>query len=366
MQANMRVMKSARLDHAPTLGGAVVLITGGAGSFGRTMARAAINAGASEVRIVSRDEGKHDAMRVEFADDRLKFFIADVRSRDSVDRAMAGVDLIFHAAALKQVPSCEFFPLEAVKTNVIGSENVLLSAVAHGVESIVCLSTDKAVFPINAMGMSKALMEKVAQAIARELGPNAKTRVSSVRYGNVMYSRGSVIPLFVKQVKAGQPITITEPMMTRFLMPLRDSVALVEFALEHANQGDLFIKKAPASTIADLADAVRRLFGMPDHPIKGIGWRHGEKLYETLATSTELQNAQEFESYWRIPLDDRDLNYAKYFDEGDASKVVREDFHSHNTTRLGVGEIEDLLRTLPEVQAELRSVGIEPTAPRGT
>jgi UDP-glucose 4-epimerase len=268
------------------------------------------------------------------------------------------VDYVFHAAALKQVPSCEFFPLEAVRTNVLGSENVLRSAVAHGVRSVVCLSTDKAVFPINAMGMSKALMEKVAQATARELGSQAKTRVSSVRYGNVMYSRGSVIPLFVRQIKAGQPITITEPSMSRFLMPLRDSVALVLFALENANQGDLFIQKAPASTVLDLADAVRRLFGVPEHPIEIIGWRHGEKLYETLGTSRELLAAEEFDSYWRIPLDDRDLNYGKYVDQGDQQTGVIDDFHSHNTRQLGVDEVEDLLRSLPEIQDELRAMGM--------
>lgn len=337
-----------------------ILITGGSGSFGQTMVHHALATGAEQVRVYSRDEGKHDAMRSEIRDDRVKYFIGDVRDRSGVDTAMRGVDRVFHAAALKQVPSCEFFPLEAVRTNVVGSENVIKSAITHGVKSVVCLSTDKAVFPINAMGMSKALMEKVAQAAARELGNGSNTRVACVRYGNVMYSRGSVIPLFVKQARSGRPITITEPTMTRFLMPLRDSVSLVEFAMREANQGDLFIKKAPASTVFDLADAVRRLFGAPDHPIETIGWRHGEKLFETLASAQELLNAEDLDAYWRIPLDDRDLNYGKYFSEGDERPETVDDFHSHNTRRLSVSEVQELLLSLPEIQAELAAVGIEP------
>ena len=340
-----------------------ILITGGSGSFGQTMVHYALSTGAEQVRVFSRDEGKHDAMRSEIRDDRVKYFIGDVRDRSSVDAAMRGVDRVFHAAALKQVPSCEFFPLEAVRTNVVGSENVIKSAIAHGVRSVVCLSTDKAVFPINAMGMSKALMEKVAQAAARELGNGSSTRVASVRYGNVMYSRGSVIPLFVKQVRSGRPITVTEPTMTRFLMPLRDSVTLVEFAMQQANQGDLFIKKAPASTVVDLADAIRHLFGVPEHPIETIGWRHGEKLFETLASAQELLNAEDLDTYWRIPLDDRDLNYGKYFSEGDVGRESIEDFHSHNTRRLTVPEIQELLLSLPELRAELAAAGVEPPAP---
>lgn len=306
-----------------------------------------------EIRVISRDEGKQDAMRNEIEDSRIKYIIGDVRDRSSVDFAMKGADAVFHAAALKQVPSCDFFPMEAVKTNVIGSDNVIRSAIEFGVKSVVCLSTDKAVFPINAMGISKAMMEKVAQAAARELGEGAPTTVSVVRYGNVMYSRGSVIPLFVKQLKAGRALTITEPLMTRFLMPLRDSVALVKFALANANQGDLFIKKSPASTIADLATAVRNLFDMPEHPIQTIGWRHGEKMYETLASAQELQKGEDLGEYWRIRMDGRDLNYNKYFTEGRSEATETDDYHSHNTQRLNVDEVEQLLLSLPEIQAEL-------------
>ena len=341
--------------HVSTSGafaGSTLLITGGAGSFGRTMARAALDAGAREVRIVSRDEGKHDAMRVAFADARLKFFIADVRSRRSVDRAMAGVDVVFHAAALKQVPSCEFFPLEAVKTNVLGSENVLASAVAHGVRRVVCLSTDKAVFPINAMGMTKALMEKVALATARELGPQATTRIACVRYGNVLLSRGSVIPLFIQQIRSGRPITITEPRMTRFLMPLSDSVGLIEAALEHAHQGDLLIHRAPAATVGAIADAVRSMLGRPDHPLRVIGWRHGEKLHETLATASEIHRAEAFGSTWRIPLDDRDIDPAKYVEVGEDLSVAQPDFTSDTAERLDVDAIVALLRSLPELHPD--------------
>ena len=266
---------------------------------------------------------------------------------------MAGVDRVFHAAALKQVPSCEFFPLEAVRTNILGSDNVVHSAVAAGVRSVVCLSTDKAVMPINAMGISKAMMEKVAAALARSIGPDAATTVSLVRYGNVMYSRGSAIPLFINQIKARQPITVTEPSMTRFLMPLRDSVALVHHAFNNARQGDLFIRKAPAATIADLVQAIIELFGVPDHPVERIGWRHGEKLYETLATAQELGQSEDMGDYYRIRMDSRDLNYQAYFTEGEDETVRHEDYHSHNTDRLDVERVKTLLLTLPEVQAEL-------------
>lgn len=330
-----------------------VLITGGTGSFGKTMLNGLLAGGIEEVRVLSRDEEKQDALRNALGDPRVRYYIGDVRDRSSVDRAMAGVDAVFHAAALKQVPSCEFFPIEAVRTNVLGSENVIRSAIETRVGSVVCLSTDKAVFPINAMGMSKAMMEKVAQAAARELGPDAATVISCVRYGNVMYSRGSVIPLFVRQIRSGKPITLTEPTMTRFLMPLRDSVALVNFAFTHARQGDRFIKKAPASTLADLVCAIKELFGRPDHPVEVIGWRHAEKLYETLASAEELGDSEDMGDYFRLRLDGRDLNYKAYFSEGDRDTASLNDYHSHNTQQLNVKEVKQLLLTLPEVRQEL-------------
>ena len=309
-----------------------------------------------EVRILSRDEEKQDALRNSLRDQRARFFVGDIRDRESVSRAMKGVDAVFHAAALKQVPSCEFFPMEAVRTNIVGSENVIRTSIEHQVASLVCLSTDKAVQPINAMGISKAMMEKLAQAAAREIGPDASTMISCVRYGNVMCSRGSVIPLFMRQIKDGNPITITEPTMTRFLMPLRESVALVRFAFEQARQGDLFIKKAPASTIAHLAAALVQLFGVPDHPVQQIGWRHAEKLFETLATAQELGTAEDMGDYWRLQLDSRDLNYAAYFSEGESMTVRQEDFHSHNAERLDVDAVKELLLSLPEVRVELEGV----------
>lgn len=330
-----------------------VLITGGTGSFGKTMLSNLLENGVEEVRILSRDEEKQDALRNSLRDDRVRYYIGDIRDRGAVDRAMHGVQCVFHAAALKQVPSCEFFPHEAVLTNITGSENVIRSGIAAGVDSLVCLSTDKAVFPVNAMGMTKAMMEKTAQAAARELGRRAKTIISCVRYGNVMYSRGSAIPLFVRQIKAGKPITVTEPTMTRFLMPLRDSVALVDHAFAHANQGDLFIKKAPASSIDDLVVAIKDLFEMPDHPVEVIGWRHSEKLYETLASAQELTRSEDTGEYYRILLDDRDLNYKSYFSEGDTETATHEDYHSHNTDRLDVEGVKALLMTLPEIQTEL-------------
>lgn len=332
-----------------------VLITGGTGSFGKNMLRELLAEGVPELRVLSRDEEKQDALRTELRDARVRFFIGDIRDRTSVDRAMAGVECVFHAAALKQVPSCEFFPLEAVRTNVLGSENVLRAAVQAGVRSLVCLSTDKAVFPINAMGISKAMMEKVAHAVAREIGPGSDTTISLVRYGNVMYSRGSVIPLFLDQIRSGRPITLTEPEMTRFLMPLRDSVALVRHAFDHACQGDLFIKKAPAATLSDLVAGLKQLFDVPDHPVEVIGWRHGEKLFETLASAQELVSAEDQGAYWRICMDGRDLNYSAYFSEGDQSARHLEDYHSHNTDRLGASDVADLLATLPEIQAALVS-----------
>ncbi|AXX99206.1 polysaccharide biosynthesis protein [Profundibacter amoris] len=329
------------------------LITGGTGSFGKTMLRDLLDQGTPEVRIISRDEEKQDALRNVLRDERVRYYIGDIRDRESLDRAMHGVECVFHAAALKQVPSCEFFPHEAVRTNILGSENVIRSGIAAGVRNIVCLSTDKAVFPVNAMGMSKALMEKTAQAAARELGNMAKTTIACVRYGNVMYSRGSAIPLFVRQIKEGKPITVTEPSMTRFLMPLRDSVSLVNHAFSHARQGDLFIKKAPASTIVDLVAALKELFEVPDHPVEIIGWRHAEKLYETLASAQELMTSEDMGEYYRILPDQRDLNYKKFFSEGDTQTVEQDDYHSHNTDQLDVEGVKTLLRTLPEIQTEL-------------
>jgi UDP-glucose 4-epimerase len=330
-----------------------VLITGGTGSFGKTMLRDLLERGIEEVRVLSRDEEKQDTLRSELRDERVRFYIGDIRDRAAVDRAMQGVDAVFHAAALKQVPSCEFFPNEAVLTNIGGSENVIQSAIASKVQSIVCLSTDKAVFPVNAMGMTKALMEKTAQAAARTIGRNGDTIISVVRYGNVMYSRGSAIPLFVRQIKSSKPITVTEPTMTRFLMPLRYSVALVHHAFRHANQGDLFIKKAPASTIADLVTALKELFEVPHHPVEVIGWRHAEKLYETLASAQELGSSEDMGDYYRIILDMRDLNYKPYFSEGEAETKQHEDYHSHNTEQLDVAGVKELLLTLPEIQSEL-------------
>jgi UDP-N-acetylglucosamine 4,6-dehydratase len=330
-----------------------ILITGGTGSFGKTMLSALLDKGASEVRVISRDEEKQDALRNDLRDPRVRFFIGDIRDRDSVDRAMHGVGSVFHAAALKQVPSCEFFPLEAIRTNVIGSENVIRSAISLGVKNLVCLSTDKAVFPINTMGMTKAMMEKTAQAAAREIGIGANTTISCVRYGNVMCSRGSVIPLFIQQIRAGRPITITEPTMTRFLMPLRDSVALVLFAFEQAGQGDLFIKKAVAATLADIVEALKQLFNVPDHPVEVIGWRHAEKLYETLASAQELSQSEDLGGFLRIVMDQRDLNYQAYTTEGDSHTAAFEDYHSHNTRRLDVAEVMTLLQSLPEIRNAL-------------
>ena len=331
----------------------IVLITGGTGSFGKTMVQDLLQNGCTEIRILSRDEEKQDLMRNTLRSNNIRYYVGDVRDRETVDRAIAGATRVFHAAALKQVPSCEFFPLEAVKTNILGSENVIRAAVHAGVSSAVCLSTDKAVLPVNAMGMSKAMMEKLAQALARSIGSSAKTIISIVRYGNVMYSRGSAIPLFVNQIKSGNPITITEPTMTRFLMPLRDSVDLVNYAFNNARQGDLFIKKAAASTIAELVTALTELFKRPQHPIDHIGWRHAEKLYETLATSQELAKSQDLGAYYRIEMDDRDLNYKSYFTEGEQNTKQLQDYHSHNTTRLDVEKLKSLLLTLPEIQAEL-------------
>ncbi|MBA3718746.1 MAG: polysaccharide biosynthesis protein [Nocardioidaceae bacterium] len=335
--------------------GSRFLITGGTGSFGSTMVRRLLRTNIAEVRVLSRDEAKQDVMRRELRDDRLRFYLGDVRDYGSVHRATAGADFIFHAAALKQVPSCEFFPLEAVRTNVLGSSNVIEAANANDVRSVVCLGTDKAVYPINAMGMSKALMEKTAQAFARN-NPTAHTIVSSVRYGNVMYSRGSVIPLFVEQIRNGRQVTVTDPQMTRFLMSLHEAVGLVEHAFSTAKAGDLFVRKAPACTIETLALALGELFGV-EAQIDVIGTRHGEKLFETLATREELSRAEDQGAFYRVPVDARDLNYGIYFEDGDPQTRTLDDYTSHNTEILDVDTVKKLLLTLPEMRSELAEAG---------
>jgi UDP-N-acetylglucosamine 4,6-dehydratase/5-epimerase len=327
----------------------VVTITGGTGSFGSTMARFLLSEGAAEVRIFSRDEAKQDAMRHSLNDARLRFYIGDVRDERSVNLAIRGADLVFHAAALKQVPSCEFFPLEAVATNVHGSANVVNASVENGVKSVVCLSTDKAVYPINAMGMSKALMEKTAMSIARA-NIDSDTTISVTRYGNVMYSRGSVIPLFLDQLAAGRSLTVTDPHMTRFLMSLADSVDLVRYAFTEAVTGDLFVRKAPASTVETLVRAVARIAGVDEPQIDVIGVRHGEKLYESLLSSEERAHAEDRGGYYRVPLDTRSLDYRPFFEEGEGVEAPDEAYHSHNTERLDIDGVERLLRELPEIQ----------------
>ena len=329
-----------------------VVITGGTGSFGSTMAKHLLSQSVGEVRIFSRDEAKQDAMRHAIADPRVSFFLGDTRDPESVERVVRGSDLIFHAAALKQVPSAEFFPLEAVKTNINGSANVLRSAIENGVKGVVCLSTDKAVYPINAMGMSKALMEKTAQAFARDYS-DTDTTIAVTRYGNVMYSRGSVIPLFISQIRSGKPLTITDPTMTRFLMSLAESVDLVKYAFEHAETGDLYVRKAPASTIEVLAKALVELFGGAENEIQTIGFRHGEKLYESLLSTEERAKAQDLGDYFRVPLDSRDLNYSEYFEEGEPRQASLESYTSHNTKQLDVEGVKALLLTIPEVRQEL-------------
>ncbi|WP_305764211.1 polysaccharide biosynthesis protein [Citricoccus sp. SGAir0253] len=328
------------------------MITGGTGSFGHTVTRRLLDRDdIQEIRILSRDEAKQDQMRHDLGDDRLRFYVGDIRDYTSVERAMKNVDYVFHAAALKQVPSCEFFPMEAVRTNVSGSENVVRAADHEGVSSVVCLSTDKAVYPVNAMGMSKALMEKVAMSYGLN-NRGTTTTVSCVRYGNVMYSRGSVIPLFIKQLKSGKNLTVTNPEMTRFMMSLEDSVSLVEFAFENARQGDLFIRKAASCTIGDLAQAVINLFRSPAS-VDVIGTRHAEKLSEALASREELSRAEDMGEYFRIPADNRDLNYRIYVEEGDRAQILYDDYDSHSVERMTVEEVEALLLTLPEVRAEL-------------
>ena len=333
-----------------------LLITGGTGSFGNAVLNRFLHTDIKEIRIFSRDEKKQDDMRHRLNNPKVKFYIGDVRDKRSLDGAMLGVDYIFHAAALKQVPSCEFFPMQAVQTNVIGTENVLDSAIQNGVKNVVVLSTDKAAYPINAMGISKAMMEKVAIAKARSLGDDAKTTICCTRYGNVMASRGSVIPLWIDQMKAGKDITITDPNMTRYMMTLDDAVDLVIYAFLNGVNGDLFVQKAPAATLQVLAEALKELYNTTTE-VKVIGTRHGEKLYETLVTREEMAKSEDMGNYFRIPADNRDLNYDKYFVEGQAELATIEDYHSHNTHRLDVEGMKELLLKLPEIRADVLENG---------
>jgi len=330
----------------------ILLITGGTGSFGNAVLNRFLNTDIKEIRIFSRDEKKQHDMRVKYKNPKIKFYIGDVRNYDSIEMAMRGVDYVFQAAALKQVPSCEFFPIEATLTNVLGTDNVIKAAVANQVKKVICLSTDKAAYPINAMGMSKALMEKVAVAASRNI-PGDTTKVCLTRYGNVMASRGSVIPFFIEQIKNGQPITVTDPSMTRYLMSLDEAVDLVLFAFQHGNQGDLFVQKAPASTIGDLAQAIKELF-QASNPIQIIGTRHGEKLYETLCTREEMTRAIDLENFYQVPADNRDLNYGKYFENGDVKTSASEDYNSHNTIRLNVDQVKEKLLSLKYILDELK------------
>lgn len=334
-----------------------LLITGGTGSFGNAVLRRFLDSSLREIRILSRDEKKQDDMRKRYRSEKLKFHLGDVRDFQSVINAVRGADFIYHAAALKQVPSCEFYPLEAVKTNVLGTENVLEAAVQAGVQRVVCLSTDKAVYPINAMGISKALMEKVIVAKART---SSETTICATRYGNVMASRGSVIPLFTRQIQNDEPITITDPAMTRFMMTLEDAVDLVLFAFEHGRPGEIFVQKAPAATIETLAQALTKLLGKPEHEINVIGTRHGEKLFESLLSREEKVAADDLGGYYRVPPDLRDLNYGKYFEEGEVKISEAVEYTSHNTTRLDVEGMRELLMKLPFIQAAVRGEQVEP------
>ena len=329
----------------------ILLITGGTGSFGNAVLHRFLHTDIKEIRVFSRDEKKQEDMRIELNNSKVKFYIGDVRNYDSIYSAMQGADYVFHAAALKQVPSCEFYPMEAVRTNVLGTENVLNAALANKVKKVITLSTDKAVYPINAMGISKAMMEKLMVAKARTTD-TAQTIICGTRYGNVMASRGSVIPLFIKQIREGKTLTVTDPNMTRYLMSLEDAVDLVIYAFNNARQGDIFVQKAPASTIMDLAVAVKELF-QAENPIRVIGTRHGEKLYETLLTREERVKAEDLGDYYRIVPDDRDLNYGKYFTEGEEKIAEVEDYNSHNTRRLNVEEIKELLLKLDYIRHEL-------------
>ena len=337
----------------------ILMITGGTGSFGNAVLRRFINTDIAEIRIFSRDEKKQDDMRHEYqarypeVANKVKFYIGDVRSLESVRGAMQGVDYVFHAAALKQVPSCEFFPMEAVRTNVIGTDNVLTAAIEAGVESVICLSTDKAAYPINAMGITKAIEEKVAVAKSRYSG---KTKICCTRYGNVMCSRGSVIPLWIDQIRQGNPITLTEPKMTRFIMSLDEAVDLVLFAFENGTNGDILVQKAPACTIQTQAEAVCELFGGKKEDIRVIGIRHGEKMYETLLTKEECAKAEDMGNFYRVPADNRDLNYDKYFKEGDIRRVTIEEFNSNNTRRLNLEETKVKIASLEYIQNELKGI----------
>lgn len=337
----------------------VLLISGGTGSFGNAVLKKFLDSGIREVRIFSRDEKKQDDMRKRYSHPKLKFYIGDVRDYQSVLNALRGVDFVFHAAALKQVPSCEFHPMEAVKTNVLGTENVLEAAIQNEVKRVVCLSTDKAVYPINAMGISKAMMEKVMVAKSRNVDPE-KTVICGTRYGNVMASRGSVIPLFVDQIRAGKPITITDPNMTRFMMTLEDAVDLVLYAFQNGTNGDLFVQKAPAATIETLARSLTELMGQPDHPINVIGTRHGEKLFEALLSREEMACAEDLGGYYRVPPDLRDLNYGKFVEQGEEKISHTEDYNSHNTERLDVEGMQTLLRKLDFIRALERGEYLNP------
>jgi UDP-glucose 4-epimerase len=333
--------------------GKILLITGGTGTFGNAVLKRFLATDIAEIRVLSRDEKKQEDMRLGYNNPKLRFYIGDVRQQDSVAAAMQGVNYVFHAAALKQVPSCEFHPLEAIRTNAMGAENVLNAAIACNVEKAIVLSTDKAVYPINAMGLSKAMMEKLMVAKARLAKPGS-TILCGTRYGNVMASRGSVIPLFIKQLKEGRPLTLTDPRMTRFMMSIDDAVDLVLYAYEHGNQGDIFVQKAPAATIETLAHAVKELFNAPN-PVQVIGTRHGEKLYETLLTREEWTRAEDHGNYFRVPADCRDLNYSAYFTQGQEAVSRQDDYHSHNTRRLDVKGMIDLLMTLDVVRDELHA-----------
>ena len=335
-----------------------LLITGGTGSFGNAVLRRFLKTDIGEIRIFSRDEKKQDDMRKLYNNPKLKFYIGDVRDYNSILDAMRGVDFVFHAAALKQVPSCEFYPIQAVQTNVLGTENVLNAAIASGVKRVVCLSTDKAAYPINAMGMSKALMEKVIVAKGRNL-KDSETMICLTRYGNVMASRGSVIPLFIDQMRKGNPITITDPNMTRFMMSLDEAVDLVLFAFENGKSGDTFVQKSPASTVELLANTLKNLFNRPEHEIKIIGTRHGEKLYEVLMTKEERVRAIDMGNYFRVPADDRDLNYSKYFEDGQEVITQAEEYNSHNTYRLNEEELRKMLLDLYEIQDELKEFWVK-------
>ena len=331
----------------------VLLISGGTGSFGGAVLKRFLTTDIKEIRIFSRDELKQDDMRKFYNNDKLKFYIGDVRDKNSIDDAMRGVDYVFHAAALKQVPSCEFYPMQAVKTNVIGTENLLNSAIAAGVKKVIALSTDKAVYPINAMGISKAMMERVIVAKGRNV---KDTMIACTRYGNVMASRGSVIPLFIDQIRNGKPITITDPNMTRFMMNLDDAVDLVLFAFENGESGDIFVQKAPAATVELLANTMKNILGKPNHEVKTIGTRHGEKLYETLLTKEEMVKAIDMGEYYRIPADTRDLNYNQFFEEGEEVITEAHEYHSHNTHRLNKDELTELLLNLREIQDDLKGI----------